>query len=259
MTHHELDVTDSLAVLRVMTAHSPDILFNAAAYTDVDRAEEEPHAAIAVNSIAAGNLAAAAANIGARFVHLSTDHVFSGAAGRSCRPEDVPDPINAYGRSKSDGERAALAANSQSLIVRTSWLYGAYGRNFVRTVLGLLRERRSIEVVEDQVGTPTFAPGLAEALWDLAQRHAQGVFHYTDSGVISRYDFAVAIQEEAVELGLLSSTASVVATTTACRPTLARRPLLNVLDKSKTWTTLGKPAPHWRENLRVMLRQVAYD
>jgi dTDP-4-dehydrorhamnose reductase len=248
-----LDITDKAAVDRVVARIQPDLIFNAAAYTAVDRAEAEEEAALAANGIAVGLLSAAANDVGARFVHVSTDFVFDGTSGIPYAPDAPTNPLNAYGRTKLAGE---VAAGARALVIRTAWLYAPTGANFVRTMLRLMAERPEVRVVADQVGTPTYAPGLAAALWTLAQAHATGIYHYSDSGVASWYDFAVAIQEEALAIGLLDKTVPVIPVPTAEFPTPAKRPSYSVLDKSSTFERLGGATPHWRVNLRKMIKEI---
>jgi dTDP-4-dehydrorhamnose reductase len=249
-----LDITDKAAVDALVAEVRPDLLLNAAAYTAVDKAESEEDAAFAVNATAVGLLADAARVNRARFVHVSTDFVFDGAAGTPYAPTAPTNPLSAYGRTKLAGEQAV---GPEALIVRTAWVYAPTGGNFVRTMLRLMGERPEIRVVADQIGTPTYAPDLAAALWAMAAKGAVGIHHYTDSGVASWYDFAVAIQEEALALGLLGAAASVIPITTADFPTPARRPSYSVLDKSSTFAILGAPAPHWRTNLRAMIAEIS--
>ncbi|MBN8831693.1 MAG: dTDP-4-dehydrorhamnose reductase [Sphingomonadales bacterium] len=248
-----LDIGEADAVARRAQEIAPDLIINAAAYTAVDRAESERDAAWRINADGAGNLAAAAAANGARFIHVSTDFVFDGTAGSPYRPDHPTAPLGVYGASKLAGEQAALAAHPQSLIVRTAWVYGVTGHNFVRTMLRLMAERDEVRVVADQIGTPTFAGGLAAALWALDAAGATGIHHWTDSGAASWYDFAVAIQEEALAISLLSRQAPVIPIATADYPTPARRPAYSVLDKSSAVALVGGPAPHWRVRLREML------
>lgn len=248
-----LDITDAAAVQTAVAAAKPDILFNAAAYTAVDRAESEADRAHAVNATAVGLLAAAARAAGARFVHISTDFVFDGLSGVAYAPDAPTNPVSAYGRSKLAGE---AAAGADALIVRTAWVYAPTGGNFVRTMLRLMAERPEVRVVADQIGTPTYAPGLAAALWALAGRGLTGIHHYTDSGAASWYDFAVAIQEEALAAGLLTSAVPIIPIATADYPTPARRPHFSVLDKQSSFAALGGPAPHWRANLRMMIEAI---
>lgn len=248
-----LDITDSAAVEAAVDAARPDLVFNAAAYTAVDKAESEEERAMAVNGAAVGVLSAAAARAGARFVHISTDFVFDGTAGAPYAPDAPTNPLGAYGRTKLAGEGLA---GPDALIVRTAWVYGTQGANFVRTMLRLMAERPEVRVVADQVGTPTFASGLAAALWTLARQGLTGTHHYTDAGAASWYDFAVAIQEEALALGMLRQAVPVIPIATADFPTPARRPSYSILDKGTTFAALGAPAPHWRAALRTMLAAI---
>lgn len=252
-----LDVTDSSAVTRMMAETAPDIVINAAAYNAVDKAEIEPEIARAVNAVAVGTLARSAAEIGARFVHVSTDFVFDGMTSRAYRPDDSPAPLSVYGLTKWEGERVAAAVLPNSLIVRTSWVYASQGHNFVRTMLRAMT-KSDVRVVADQIGTPTFAPALARTLWTLIFQNARGIYHYSDSGVASWYDFAVAIQEEAGALQLLRSSSQIIPISSAEWGAGARRPSFSVLDKTETWKALGTAAPHWRVNLREMLRMVKH-
>lgn len=250
-----LDVTDGKAVTMVVAKTAPDIVINASAYNAVDKAESEPELARAVNAAAVSALAEAATGMGARFVHVSTDFVFDGMSGCAYRPDDSPAPLSVYGLTKWEGERLAATMAPNSLIVRTSWVYATQGKNFVHTMLRAMA-KSDVRVVVDQIGTPTFAPALAQVLWALIAQNAQGIYHYSDSGVASWYDFAVAIQEEASALGLFQSSRQVIPIASDEWPAPARRPKFSVLDKTKTWQALGAPAPHWRVNLREMLRMV---
>lgn len=249
-----LDIADGDALRGCVAEVRPDILFNAAAFTAVDKAESEEPLALTVNGTAVGMMADAARAHGARFVHVSTDFVFDGLSGVPYAPDAPTNPVNAYGRSKLVGE---LAAGEDALIVRTSWVYAPTGGNFVHTMLRLMAERPEVRVVADQIGTPTYAPDLARALWILAGKGVTGIHHYTDAGVASWYDFAVAIQEEALTIGLLKKAVQVLPIATADYPTPARRPHYSVLDKTSVYAALGGPAPHWRSNLRVMLLEIA--
>ncbi len=256
LTRADCDLLDAEAIGRAVADAAPDVVFNVAAYTAVDKAESEPELAAAINGKAAGGIAEAARRARARTVHLSTDFVFNGSASRPYRPEDAVNPLSVYGSTKLQGERAVAAADPNALIVRSAWIYAAEGANFVNTMLRLMRERERIGIVADQIGTPTYAASAARALWALADAGATGIHHYTDAGVASWYDFAVAIEEEARALGLLARPVRVEPIATADYPTPARRPAYSVLDKSATWAALGGPAPHWRVNLRAMLREL---
>jgi dTDP-4-dehydrorhamnose reductase len=249
----ELDIGDAATVEALLLAERPDAIFNAAAYTAVDKAESEEALAVRTNAEGVANLARAAGAIGARLVHVSTDFVFDGLSGVPYLPDAPTAPLGVYGRTKRQGE---LAAGPDALVVRTAWVYGSRGGNFVRTMLRLMAERDEVRVVADQIGTPTFAGSLADALWRLHAAGAKGLFHYTDSGAASWYDFAVAIQEEALAIGLLTRAVPVLPIATSDYPTPAARPHYSVLDKSATFALLGGAAPHWRVNLRKMLKDI---
>lgn len=249
----QLDITDADSVHAFVTKVAPDVIFNAAAYTAVDKAESDAERAQAVNGDAVGHLAAAARAVGARLVHVSTDFVFDGSARTPYAPDAAPAPLGVYGRTKLAGEQAA---GPEALVVRTAWLYGPVGANFVRTMLRLMQAHPQVRVVGDQVGCPTYAPALAAALWRLADRGVTGVHHFSDGGQASWYDFAVAIQEDAVSAGLLETAVPVVPITTADYPTPAQRPAYSVLDCTSTYAALGYPATPWRDNLRVMLDEI---
>jgi dTDP-4-dehydrorhamnose reductase len=251
----EMDVTDPDAIRRALETHRPTLLINAAAYTAVDRAEEEPVLAQAVNGDGPGHLARAAREYGIRLVHVSTDFVFDGRQSTPYAPSARPAPLGVYGTTKRDGERQVRdVLHDDALIVRTSWVYSRFGHNFVKTMLRLMAERDRLGVVADQVGSPTWARGLAEGLWALAGDGITGLWHWSDAGVCSWYDFAVAIQEEALALGLLERAIPVTPVGTADYPTPAARPAYSVLDKTATWERLG-PGRHWRVALRAMLRE----
>jgi dTDP-4-dehydrorhamnose reductase len=256
--HAELDIGDAHAVDTFVGGARPDIIVNAAAYTAVDRAESESEAAHRVNAQGPANLARAAARAGARLLHLSTDFVFDGQSSIPYRPLDPTNPLGVYGASKLAGERAVIdLLPEHSVILRTAWVYDATGNNFVRTMLRLMRERGTVRVVADQIGTPTSAPSIAEVIWALvAAPSIVGVFHWTDSGVASWYDFAVAIAEESVH-ARGGAPATVVPIGTADYPTPARRPRFSVLDKSTTIAALGLTPRHWRHNLRQVIGEIS--
>lgn len=247
-----LDIGDADAVATYVGAEKPNVLINAAAYTAVDKAEVDADAAFRINGDAVGYLSRAAVAAGARLVHVSTDFVFDGEAGHPYAPDAATAPLGVYGASKLRGEQQA---GEGALIVRTAWVYGSRGANFVRTMLRLMAERDELRVVADQIGTPTWATSLADGIWKLAAAEARGIYHYTDSGAASWYDFAVAIQEEALVLDLLDRAIPVVPIPSSAYPTPARRPHYSVLDKEATSALIGVP-PHWRANLRQMLAEV---
>ncbi len=257
LARSELDIADAEAVDALLARERPTLVINAAAYTAVDRAESEPDLAMSVNADGPGNLAAACGRYGARLFHVSTDFVFDGTSSMPYAPGDATAPLGEYGRSKLAGEQRVLQALPDALIVRTGWVYSASGANFVKTMLRLMDERDSLSVVVDQVGTPTWARGLAQLLWRVTEGEgASGVYHWSDSGVCSWYDFAVAIAEEGLACGLLTRLPRIQPIPGSEYPTPARRPAFSVLDKSSTWRDFGIEGVHWREQLRAMLRDL---
>ncbi len=257
-TSAQLDVSDLAEVSRVVAETRPEVIINAAAYTAVDRAEQEPGHAHAVNALGPAHLAQAATQCAARFIQVSTDYVFDGTSARPYRPLDACHPLGVYGASKRAGEEAVLASAAQGLILRTSWLYAAQGNNFVRTMLRLMTERDELGVVADQVGSPTWAGTLAQALWAAAQRsQLHGLYHWADLGVASWYDFAVAIQEEALTLGLLTKAIPIRPLRSEAYPTPARRPAYSVLDSVDARRDFAVDGIHWRVALRLMLKELA--
>ncbi len=252
----ELDITDQDSLLKSCQRVAPTHIINAAAYTAVDLAESDIELATAVNVDGARNVAVASKKLGARLIHISTDFVFDGTASTPYTADAETNPLSVYGRTKRDGELAVLATIPEhAVIVRTAWLYSKTGKNFVKTMLHLMQSRDELSVVADQFGSPTWAESLAVALWGLAAvPDCCGVFHWTDAGETSWYEFAVTIQEEALSLGLLQSSIPVHAIRTEDYPTPAARPAYSVLDSSNTSAVLGiRPAP-WRVNLRQMLK-----
>lgn len=256
-TRADVDVGDGDAVRDCIERHRPAVIINAAAYTAVDKAESESDAAHRINAQGPGHLAAAAREYGARLIHISTDFVFDGSASVPYRPDSATNPLGVYGRTKRDGERAVLETlPERSTVVRTAWVYAATGANFVRTMLRIMRASGAVRVVADQVGTPTAARSLAEALWQIASNaEIRGIHHWTDAGVASWYDFAVAIAEEGAQLGLVPPQVTVEPITTADYPTPARRPAFSVLDK-RSLAPYGLAPIHWRQRLRVMMKEI---
>lgn len=255
-TRTELDIGDEQAVKRVLVETHADWIVNAAAYTAVDLAEDQQAVAIAANDTAVGALVAATSVAGCRLLHLSTDFVFDGIASEAYLPTAQTNPLSVYGLSKLNGERRVLSAGT-GIVLRTSWVYAAAGRNFVLTMLRLMREKEQLSVVCDQIGTPTWAAGIAAAIWSLIELAAPGgVYHWTDLGVASWYDFAVAIQDEALARGLLNRAVPILPIPSSAYPTRARRPAFSVLNTESTRALLKAPARHWRHNLRMMLDEL---
>lgn len=255
-TEADLDITSRASVAAYVAKNRPAVIINCAAYTAVDKAESETEKAFAVNQQGPAYLAEAALHYNSLLVHISTDFVFNGLQGRPWRVDDQPDPLSIYGKSKLAGETAVLDSGAAAFIVRTAWLYSSYGNNFVKTMLRLMGERDSLGVVADQIGTPTWANSLARVIWQLIGRDARGVFHWSDAGVASWYDFAVAIYEEGRAMGLLQRDVAVRSIQTTDYPLPAARPGFSVLDKTATVSLTGQHPEHWRANLRTMLREI---
>jgi len=258
-----LDLTQPDKIRQVIGEFKPDLIVNAAAYTAVDKAETETKLANAINGTAPTIMAEAAQQLGAALIHVSTDYIFDGKKNTPYTEDDTPDPINAYGQSKLLGEEGVRRNCDRALILRTAWVYGAQGKgNFVKTMLRLGTQRDELRVVVDQVGTPTWTGDLAGAIAQLAQSLKSdtmtGIYHFTNSGVTSWYDFAVAIFEEAQQIGFPLQVKQVVPITTAEYPTPAARPAYSVLSTQKISAVLGNHPPHWRTGLRRMLKQL-YD
>ena len=257
LTRAELDIADGKAIARAVVESKPEWIVNAAAYTAVDLAEDQPAQAMAINDTAVGVIAAAASKAGCRLLHLSTDFVFDGQSNRGYTPADQPNPLSVYGRSKWGGERHVLSLGSAGIILRTAWVYAAAGRNFVLTMLKLMREKEQLSVVIDQIGTPTWATGIATAIWGLiAAGVPGGVYHWTDLGVASWYDFALAIQDEALARSLLRRAVPIMPIPSSAYPTKAQRPAFSVLDTQTTRALIQVPAHHWRHNLKAMLDEL---
>lgn len=260
---HKLDLTQPDKIRQVIGEFKPNVIVNAAAYTAVDKAETETELANAINGTAPTIMAEAAQQLGAALIHVSTDYIFDGKKNTPYTEDDKPDPINAYGQSKLLGEEGVLKYCDRALILRTAWVYGAQGKgNFVKTMLRLGAERDELRVVVDQVGTPTWTGDLASAIARLVQSLKSdtltGIYHFTNSGAISWYDFAVAIFEEAQQIGFPLQVKQVLPITTAEYPTAAARPAYSVLSTQKISNVLGNHPPHWRTGLRRMLKQL-YD
>jgi dTDP-4-dehydrorhamnose reductase len=254
LTRQELDIGDQVAVAKGLSARAPAVVINAAAYTAVDAAEGDAAAAHRANAEGPANLARACREQGIRLLHVSTDFVFDGKTDRPYPPEAPTAPLGEYGRSKLAGERAVLELCPQAMVMRSGWVYSRFGSNFVKTMLRLMAERDELGVVADQVGTPTWARGLAVALWAAASRPGlSGVYHWSDEGACSWYEFATAICEEALALGLLARPVKIRPIAGSEYPTAARRPAYSVLDKTASWRDLGLPAVPWRTQLRSML------
>ena len=241
----------------VVGAEQPDWVINCAAYTQVDRAESEPEAAFTINRDAPAQLARAVAGYGGRFLQVSTDFIFDGSQTRPYVEEDVPNPLGVYGRSKFEGEQAVLAALPNAIILRTAWVYGVHGHNFVKTMLRLAGEGKPLRVVSDQIGTPTWTRDIVMAIKALVEQEAAGTYHFTAAGETSWQGFANAIFEEAVAAGIELQTTQAEPIPTSEYPTAATRPAYSVLDTTKIRPCLSAPIPDWRDSLKKMLQEYA--
>lgn len=254
MARSMLDIADHDQVARVLDETEPAWVINAAAFTAVDAAESEQESAQRVNGLGPEMLATQCQRRNIRLLHVSTDFVFDGTQGRPYGPDDEPKPLGVYGRSKLAGEKAVLSAGGSPVVLRTGWVYSRHGGNFVKTMLRLMAEREQLSVVEDQIGTPTWARGLALTCWGLIDHgNATGIYHWSDAGACSWYDFAAAIRHIGLDLGLLPQAATLIPIPTSQYPTPAQRPAYSVLDKTSTRNLLGHPGYHWTSQLRAML------
>ncbi|MFM2339347.1 MAG: hypothetical protein RL115_2540 [Bacteroidota bacterium] len=251
-TKDDLPIHQLAKVEQVFKNYQPAYFINCAAYTAVDKAEEDSENAFEINGYATGVLAAACKKNNTRFIHISTDYVFDGSATIPYKEEDGINPQGVYGKSKAEGERLALACNPDSIIIRTAWVYSAFGKNFVKTMLKLMQERESINVVADQIGSPTYAADLAAAMMHiiLSGKWVPGIYHYSNDGIISWFDFAVAIKNEASLNCIISPIPS------SAYPTPAKRPSYSVLDKSKITRTFGLPILPWQLSLQTCLTKL---
>ena len=251
----ELDITDYTAIEKFIQVHEVDTIINCAAYTAVDRAEDEPGPAAEINTQAVANLAKAAQKEDCLLIHISTDYVFDGTATTPYTEKIKTCPVSVYGKTKLAGEEAIIRSGCFYIIIRTAWLYSAFGHNFVETILRLAEERPEINVVNDQIGTPTYAEDLAKAIVKIMANddrvEHEGIYHYSNAGVCSWYDFAV----EIVRLSGLNCRVNPV--TTAEYPTKTHRPAYSVLDKTKIKHTFGVEVPEWQEALRRMMGEIS--
>jgi dTDP-4-dehydrorhamnose reductase len=270
-TDREVDITDEAALLAWAEAAPAeaapaqagpiDWIINCAAYTAVDKAEDDEETCRRLNAIGPGNIARTAKKIHARLIHLSTDYVFDGkgiATSDTVRPyreDDPTNPIGVYGLTKRDGELQILASGAEFSIIRTAWLYGEHGNNFVHTMLRLMNERDSVSVVNDQRGSPTWAADLSGAILALIRSPAPGIYHYTNEGEITWFDFAREIYAQGRGLGLITSDCTVKPCTSAEYPARVTRPAYSVLDKTKIRQTLGLTIPAWETSLTTFLQQ----
>jgi dTDP-4-dehydrorhamnose reductase len=255
-----VDLTQTSTISSVIREHQPEIIINAAAYTAVDKAQSEPELAKTINGLAPGILAEEAEKLGAFLLHISTDYVFDGNSSHPYKETDATNPLSVYGETKLMGEQAIQKSCAQYFILRTAWVYGTFGKsNFVKTMLRLGAEREEIRVVTDQIGSPTWAKDIAKAIAQIIPQfnpNMSGIYHYTNSGVASWYDFAITIFEEVQHLGFPLKVKRVIPITTSEYPTPACRPSYSVLNCAKISSILGTHPSYWRLALRRMLAEL---
>ncbi len=256
----DLDISDAAQVMASVQTLKPQLIINAAAYTAVDKAESDSERAHAVNHLGAENLAKAANSLRCPLLHISTDYVFSGEHTHPYTEQDTPSPSSVYGASKWLGEQAIHAFCPEHIILRTSWVFGLHGQNFVKTMLRLAQDRDALSIVSDQVGGPTSARSIAQALWLIAQHYknngtcAWGTYHFSGAPTCSWYDFATEIFIQAAELQLIAKAPSLRPITTSDYPTPAKRPAYSVLDNTKLGEQLKIAQSDWKNELNIMLR-----
>jgi dTDP-4-dehydrorhamnose reductase len=248
----QLAINNERSVEDTLDRFKPAYLVNCAAYTAVDKAESEKNLASQINGTAVGKLAKHCLKHHTRFLHISTDYVFKGDQNQPLKETDAVDPVNYYGQSKLLGEELAFQNNPETIIIRTSWVYSSYGHNFVKTMVRLMKEKDSINVVNDQHGSPTYAADLAEAIMQIinSQNRIPGIYNFSNEGVITWFDFANAIKEE------IGSTCVVNPINTSAYPTPAKRPAWSVLDKTKIQKDYGIRLKDWRESLELCINKL---
>lgn len=251
--HERLDITDPQAIADIVRENHVNVIVNCAAYTNVDKAETDPETANMLNNIAAGNLADAMKAVNGTLIHISTDYVFQGDRNIPCREDWPTEPLGVYGKTKLAGEKSIEATGCASIIIRTAWLYSPFGKNFVKTMRDLTSSRESLKVVFDQVGTPTYAGDLAEAICriiETGQLDKTGIYHFSNEGVCSWFDFAKAICE------MSGNTCDIRPCHSDEFPSPVARPHFSVLDKTKIKQTFGIRIPYWTDSLKRCIEEI---
>lgn len=251
--HERLDITDPQAIADIVRENHVNVIVNCAAYTNVDKAETDPETANLLNNIAAGNLADAMKAVNGTLIHISTDYVFQGDRNIPCREDWPTEPLGVYGKTKLAGEKSIEATGCASIIIRTAWLYSPFGKNFVKTMRDLTSSRKSLKVVFDQVGTPTYAGDLAETICriiETSQLDKTGIYHFSNEGVCSWFDFAKAICE------MSGNTCDIRPCHSDEFPSPVARPHFSVLDKTKIKQTFGIRIPYWTDSLKRCIEEI---
>ena len=251
--HERLDITDPQAIADIVRENHVNVIVNCAAYTNVDKAETDPETANLLNNIAAGNLADAMKAVNGTLIHISTDYVFQGDMNIPCREDWPTEPLGVYGKTKLAGEKSIEATGCASIIIRTAWLYSPFGKNFVKTMRDLTSSRESLKVVFDQVGTPTYAGDLAETICRIienGQLDKTGIYHFSNEGVCSWFDFAKAICE------MSGNTCDIRPCHSDEFPSPVARPHFSVLDKTKIKQTFGIRIPYWTDSLKRCIEEI---
>ena len=250
LTREDMPIDQFELVRNYFSALKPAYCINCAAYTAVDKAESEKNLAFLINGEAVGVLAAVCKEYDTKFIHISTDYVFNGEATYPYTENFPTDPINVYGASKLEGERNAIQFNPDSIVIRTSWVYSSYGKNFVKTMMRLMNEKDEIKVINDQVGSPTYAADLAEVILQIIPDWKPGIYNFSNEGIITWYEFAVAIKE------IINCPCDIKPIITAEYPTPARRPGYSVLDKTKIQETFDVQLKNWTERLTICIEKI---
>ncbi len=251
-SREELSIDNEGEVHEKLNQIQPQFIINCAAYTAVDKAESEKDIAFSINGKAVGLLASVSAKLNSKFIHISTDYVFDGAGTRPYKEDDIPNPQSVYGASKLEGEQQALTNCKESMIIRTSWVYSEYGKNFVKTMLRLMSEKTEISIVADQYGCPTYAADIAEMIVAIfsSGKFEPGIYHYCNTGIISWFDLASEIKLA------IGSKCEIKPIATAEYPTIAKRPLYSALDTNKLNALQIIPLKHWKERLQICLGRI---
>ena len=248
----EMPLDDLTQVLSVIEYVNPDLIISGGAYTAVDKAESEAELVDIINHQAVARMAEWTKQNNRKLIHISTDYVFQGTSSTPLKENEQTNPINVYGLTKQKGEEAIISSDADAVIIRTAWVYSSYGANFVKTMIRLMTDREEISVIGDQVGSPTYAHDLAQVILEIAhsEKWAKGIYHFSNEGEISWYDFAVAIKE------LKNLDCHIKSITTVEYPTAAKRPSYSLLDKTKIKQTFGVAVPEWKQSLSNMLEKI---